>query len=159
MQYFADENSAELSVLGHGGVWIIESFTASKALQVPLPAGIQQIDGLQVSRIFAGDRLRFTRPTATPASPRQSAKVDILTHSCHSQRQPAAQVDPAAYSTATMAELQLQWIFGQAGTVDACQLPSGRWRYLQQPMQLQLRSAATSARADAHLLPISGAQP
>lgn len=136
---FHDENRAELSVLGHGGVWIIDSFAASKTLQIPPPPGTQHITGLQVSRIFAGDSLWFTRPTASTAKQHQPAHFSVLTHSCHSKPHAATQVDADAYANATAAELQLRWIFGQAGVVDACQLPSGRWRYLQQPMQLQLQ--------------------
>lgn len=162
---FANEDEAELSVLGHGGVWLLDAGAASGQLpsvqslehtatvQQPIQAQNQKqaqsqqqaqpqqqlqasIQQLSVSRIFAGDVLRYQRP----ANGQGVARIDVLQRSCAPSAVSAAQLDSAAYAPITGQSAggvwQLDWQLQPP--LQGCLRNDGRWQYLQQQLNVQL---------------------
>lgn len=131
--FFADDG-ADLQVMGHGGVWMLDASKAqvsavnqsSKATEAkqgeatePLPSALLwQATGLRASRLLAGDQLRWQQGP-------QQAKLN-----CQQQLQ-GLQVDPVTYAAVD----QRRWQAGD-GLITACERADGRWRYLQLPLTL-----------------------
>ncbi len=133
---------AMLEVRGSGAVWIVDR-TAARG-DFTLSAGAARLTGLRVSRLLPGDRLHWQPMPERNIAASQNETTD---HPVQDQgqlscgmppRQPAAQVDAEAYAPLALPGLTLNWQFGTASQVMACQRTDGRWHYLAQPLSLQL---------------------
>jgi len=127
---FLADDTADLQVMGQGGVWILDASKASAAVK-PEPALHWQATGLIASRLLAGDTLRFSQGV-------QQAELICVPAQ---QKLPGTQVDPDTYAAVD----QRHWL-AAATPVTACQRQDGRWRYLQLPLTLQVLPAASDVR-------------
>lgn len=133
---FVDDDTADLQVMGQGGVWILDASNAS-AVAKPNPALHWQATGLVASRLLAGDTLRFSQGV-------QQAQLRCGSSVAHGveprqQKLPGMQVDPDTYAAVE----QRRWL-AAATPVQACQREDGRWRYLQLPLTLQVLPATSA---------------
>jgi len=119
---------AALEVLGSGAVWVVDRTSAQGSFNAP-DANLTQ---LKVSRLLPGDRVHWQQSagTAVKYQGQLSCGVPPATD--------AAKVDSEAYAPLSQPGLQVRWLLGQAGKVEACQRSDGRWHYLAQPLSLQL---------------------
>lgn len=170
---FKNDDHAELSVLGHGGVWLLDAGNASG--QLPSVRTLSQIQSgparasrqarlqqLSVSRMFAGDVLHYRRP----ANGRGAAQIDVRSQSCQPTAVNPADLDASAYAPVRGVLLQseparpakatlpakpalhwqLQWQL--QAPVQGCLRSDGRWQYLQQQLSVQLTLASVADDVD-----------
>lgn len=121
---FLTDDTADLQVMGQGGVWILD---ASKAQVVKDPAWHWQATTLVASRLLAGDIMRFSHGV-------QQAKLRCA---ADLPKLPGKLVDPATYAAVD----QRRW-HADTTPIAACQREDGRWRYLKLPLTLQVLPAA-----------------
>lgn len=125
---FLADDTADLQVMGQGGVWILD---ASNASAKPDPALHWQATGLVASRLLAGDTLRFS----------QGVKQAALRCGPDQPKLSGSQVDPDTFAPVD----QRRWL-ADAKPVTACQREDGRWRYLQLPLTLQVLPVASAVQ-------------
>jgi cyanophycinase-like exopeptidase len=130
---FLTDDTADLQVMGQGGVWILDASNAS-AVANPNPTLHWQATGLVASRLLAGDTLRFSQGV-------QQAQLHCAPSVAHGvepsqQKLPGTQVDAETYAAVDLR----RWLADTA-PVQACQRQDGRWRYLQLPLTLQVLTA------------------
>ncbi|WP_419571207.1 cyanophycinase [Rheinheimera sp.] len=119
---FSSDLKASLSVMGHGGVWLV--LPENSMQQQQLSSG-WRVEGLQASRLLPGD-------TAVLEPGRLQVQLDCPV----SAQVPAHKVDPLTYRA------QAQWHWLQKDQlVQACQRADGVWRYQHLPLVLEVTDA------------------
>jgi cyanophycinase-like exopeptidase len=121
---FVTAEQAELSVMGRGGVWIVQT---TPSLHSEPHAHGWRLTGMQASRLLAGD-------TATL----RSTSVQIRLNCPETSFYPAQQIDASAFAEKT----NWRWL-QQGGKVQACQREDQQWRYQQLPLILEVNNASS----------------
>lgn len=119
---FVTAEQAELSVMGPGGVWIVQ--TTPSLHSAPNAQG-WRLSGMQASRLLAGDSATLS-----------SAAIQVRLHCPEISHYPAQQIDVSAFAE----KAQWRWL-QQGGKVQACQREDQQWRYQQLPLILEVNNA------------------
>ena len=113
-----DSDRAKLSVLGAGGVWIVDA----RAARVNRSQTEWQVRGVFASRLLRGDEALW-----------QAGAIDATLQCDAANALPAGQMpDPETY----VSQADRQWQRVGTSSVQGCQRDDGRWRYVQLPLQL-----------------------